>query len=128
MTKMVSLKMTETEAKSDYGLGTPMTPSETRKNLPRYPYDTKLRLTTDTLKKLGIDVGDYPSGTRCTITAQAEVTSTELRESQAGGERAEICLQITDIAIEPTKGQKKEKARDKHLDRISGAGNKAEEY
>lgn len=126
MTKMVSLKMSEAEAKGDYGIG-PASPKKS--NLPKYPYDTRLRLTTDILKKLGIDVGDYPSGTKCTISAQAEVTSTELRESQAGGERAEICLQITDISVEPAKGQKRETARSKHLDRISGSNLKnAGEY
>lgn len=119
MSKLVSLKMSEKEAKSDYGLASPQ--SVKKDNLPRYPYETRLRLDTETLKKLGIDVADYPAGMKCTVSAMAEVYSTEQRETQGGKPRQELCLQITDISVEPEKSQKREKSRDNHFQRIAGS-------
>jgi hypothetical protein len=124
MGKLVSLKMTEKEAKGDYG-DAPISMSKTAKdNLPRYPYETRIRLDTETLKKLGIKVADYPAGLKCTITAEAEVYSTEQRETQGNTPRQELCLQITDISVEPDRKTKRAKADSDRIGRLASSTDK----
>lgn len=123
MSKLVSLAMSKKEAQEDYGLSVPSKAAED--NLPRYPYDTKIRLDTDTLKKLRIKVADYPAGLKCTITAEAEVYSTEQRETQNNKPRQELCLQITDISVEPDRKTKRAKADSERLGRLSGTTSKS---
>lgn len=119
--KMVSLKMTAKEAKGEFGglqsLGS-------KPDLPKYPYDTRLRLGTDVLEKLGISPADYKVGETFEITAKVEVCGTEMSERQSGA-RNELQLQITDLGLD-TKAKKKAKAEDKHLNSIAGASADAE--
>jgi hypothetical protein len=114
--KMVSLKMTAKEAKTEFGgpqsLGS-------KPDLPKYPYDTKVRLGTETLEKLGCSPADFKVGDVLEITAKVEVCGTQMSERQSG-ERNELELQITDLALD-TKAVKKKKAEDKHLNSIAGA-------
>lgn len=114
--KMVSLKMTPKEAKAEFG--GPQSIGG-KPDLPKYPYDSKLRLGTEVLEKLGISPADYKVGETCEITAKVEVCGTQMSERQSG-ERNELELQITDIAID-TKPKKKAKAEDEHLNSIAGA-------
>jgi hypothetical protein len=120
---MVSLKMTAKEAKED--MGYPMSTKAAGKiDLPKYPYDTKLRLGTDVLEKLGISPADYKVGETLEITAKVEVCATEMSERQSG-ERNCLELQITDIALD-TKPKKKAKAEDDHLNSIAGGSAESE--
>lgn len=113
MAKMVSLKLSKKEAKSEYG--EVATPS---KDTPRYPYGTRIDLDTDTLDKLGIDLSDYDMNDTCTITAKAVVVGKNESQRQGGDPRKSLDLQITDIMID-TGRKKKEKAASAHLDAIS---------
>jgi len=120
--KMVSLKMTPKEAKTDMGIGNP--PSG-KMDLPKYPYDTKVRLGTETLAKLGISPADFKVGEVMEITARVEVAETSMSERQSG-ERNSLELQITDIALDAGK-IKKAKAADKHLNAIGEGASEADE-
>jgi hypothetical protein len=122
--KMVSLKMTAKEAKGD--LGYPVSAQSSGKmDLPKYPYDTKLRLGTDTLEKLGISPADYKVGETFEIRAKVEVCATEMSERQSG-ERNCLELQVTDVAFD-TAAKKKAKVKDSHLNDIASPTYQPEE-
>lgn len=119
VTKLVSLQMSKKEAKGEFGYpGQPSTKSA-EDNLPRYPYDTKLRLQTDVLEKLGVEPGDFKTGQVFEITAKVEVVGTSTSQRQGGKDRNELELQITDLGLD-TKAMKKAKAADQHLNSIAG--------
>lgn len=113
--KLVSLKMTPKEAKADFGMVCPAS----KPDLPKYPYDTKIRLGTETLDKLAISPADFKVGQVFEITAKVEVCGTEMAERQSGA-RNELQLQITDLGMD-TKGMKKAKAEAAHLNSIAGS-------
>jgi hypothetical protein len=73
---------------------------------PRYPYGLELRLDDEVLKKLGSsglpDVDDV-----VLIQAKAKVTSVSSSDYGDGTHR-NICLQVTDLAVEPEKKKKTE--------------------
>lgn len=114
--KLVSLKLSPKEAKTEGALGA--VPAGSSDRGPKYPYDTRVRLGTEELKKLGIDIGDYRAGQKCDITAKAEVIGTSTRQRQGDDDHQELELQLTDIAIDWDKADKKAKADDDHLDAI----------
>lgn len=115
--KLTSLKLSPKDAKTEGGLAVPSTSEDKG---PRYPYDTRIRLNTESLKKLGIDISDYRAGQKCEITAKAEVIGTSTRQRQGDDDHQELELQITDLAIDWDKADKKAKADDDHLSAISG--------
>lgn len=119
MAKLVSLKMTAKEAKGKFGYPGETVGAAGKPDLPKYPYDTKVRLGTDTLEKLGISPADFKVGDVLEITAKVEVCGTQMSERQSG-ERNELELQITDLGID-TKAIKKAKAADQHLNSIAGS-------
>jgi co-chaperonin GroES (HSP10) len=126
MAKMVSLQMSKQEAKKDMGLARP---SKEAADLPRYPYGTTLRLDTETLKKLGIDLADYPLDAECDIVAKGTVVDVSQSQRQGGEPRKSLEIQITDMSISESASSKKKKAEDEHLNAISGsAAEEGDEY
>lgn len=117
MAKMVSLAMSKKEAKAEFG-GSPSVKGE-EENLPKYPYGTSLRLDTETLKKLGIDLSAYPPGTECKIEAAGVVTDTSQSQRLNGKERNSLEIQVTEMAIDESPASKKKKADDAHLSSIT---------
>lgn len=65
---------------------------------PKYPWGLELRLEDEQLKKLGITA--LPAvGAALQLTARVEVTSISQNDSQSGGERRCLSLQVTDMAL-----------------------------
>jgi hypothetical protein len=89
MSKQVDMKLSPKEAKAE------MMPSE--KDGPRYPWGLTLNLDDDALEKLGMsklpEVGEtYP------LAATCEVTAVSASDTQGGGVRRSLTLQITALA------------------------------
>lgn len=77
---------------------------------PAYPYGLMLRLETEQLEALGIK-DDLPVvGEKLMVLARVEVTSVSEHEDQGGGYRCDVSLQVTDLALEPNKGDGKKAA------------------
>lgn len=116
--KLVNMKMSKKEAKDTIG---PVSTKEALANAPRYPYGLEIRLDTETLKKLGINLDDYKLGETCVIEARAQITDKGEHQRLGGEERINLELQITDLAIGADKKEKKKKAEAAHLNDISAA-------
>jgi len=114
--KLTSLKLTPKEAKGEYD-GPATMPA--RDKGPRYPYVMELRLDTETLDKLGLDLSKFKVGETCAIEAKAIVTRISESQMQGGKDSRNLELQVTDIAITEDKAAKKAKAADKHLEAIA---------
>lgn len=100
MTKLISLKRTAADKKAEkdkYKVSSPSSGED-------YDYSTRLDLSGDTLEKLGLDVSTLTVDQKFTFSGKAFVKS--LSSSKGTGyDRDSLCLQMTDIAIEPaTKG------------------------
>lgn len=115
MTKLVSMKMSKKEAKET------MVGPATSSDAPKYPYGLELRLGNDELEKLGLTEG-LKAGTKCTITAEAQVTEYREVERMSGDDSCSMEIQITALAIEPTKKSKKDAKAGMHLNKIAGSG------
>ena len=97
-----SMKMTAEEKKSM------MEPSLVEKDGPRYPYGLNIHLNDEVMQKLGLE--SLPKvGTKMMIMAVAVVESVSERDSQGGGKRQDMSIQITDMCLEPHKDKKGEK-------------------
>ena len=91
MGHMVSVKLTKKQAE---GVVSP-SKSET----PEYPYGMRITLEDDLLKKLGI--GTLPAvGKKGHIMANCYVANVSSNESEGGGKRRSLELQITDLGFE----------------------------
>lgn len=96
VTKMISLKFTaaEKKAKRDkYKTCEPMSSDD-------YDYSTRLDLSGDTLEKLGLDVSKLKVDQKFTFTGKAYVKSLSSNRG-SNFDRDTLCLQMTDISIEP---------------------------
>lgn len=92
---LVNMKMSEQEVQEGYGM--PNTA-----DAPQYPYGLELRLDEEGLTKLGMPA--LPQvGQKMMITCRVEVNSVSQNESQEGGKRQNVCLQITDMEVGPDK-------------------------
>ena len=87
---MVSMEMNAAEAKADYGMGEPQAA-----DLPKYPYGLSITLDDATLKKLGMTAPAV--GTVCSISAIAKVESVSSDDTEGGGAKSRVTLQITDM-------------------------------
>jgi len=72
-----------------------------------YPYGLQLRLCTDEISKLGIDVKNMKVGSKVTIVAQADITEIRQEENliysgKAPKSENHIALQITDMQVATT--------------------------
>ncbi len=114
--KLVSMKMSKKEARRESGLMAP----EKLDDLPKYPYELRIRLDTESLDKLKISLDDLKVGQKVTVSAEAEIISIDTRQSQNGGERNNLELQITDMACEFDEADKKDK-RAEHLKEMASA-------
>lgn len=95
MTKMVSLKRTKAELKKrDSEMSKPISAGD------EYDYSTRLDLSGDTLTKLGMDVSKLKVDQKFTFSGKAFVRSLSSNRG-TGFDRDSLCLQMTDIAIEP---------------------------
>lgn len=122
--KLTSLKLSAKEAKEDMGV-----PSVAGKSdLPKYPYGLQIRLDTETLQKLGIDLSAYPLGATCVIEARGQITDKSEHQRLGGKERLNLEIQLTDIGISEDKASKKKRVEDKHLNEISGPAPVEAEY
>lgn len=74
---------------------------------PRYPWGLQLRLDNESIDKLGL-AGLPDTGATLMVHARAIVTETSERDSQDGGKRRTLEIQITDLAIEaePKEGER----------------------
>lgn len=74
-----------------------------------YPYGTEIRLEDDQLVALGMK--ELPKvGTVVNLQAKAKVISASAREEQDGDICSSICLQITDLGVEPGSTSEAQKA------------------
>lgn len=91
--KLADMKMSDEEAKEQYG------PSSAMADSPQYPYGLQLSLDEESLAKIGIK--DLPAvGTKVQITAIAEVTSVSKRKNRGGDDESNASLQIIQMGIE----------------------------
>ena len=96
------MKLTSMEApKSESNIATPngdvfVDPSPT----PKYAWGLKITLNTDSLNKLGIKIDDYKAGDKGGLSAKFVVEEVSSRDTDDGKEN-ELCLQITDLGINP---------------------------
>lgn len=115
--KLVDMKMTKKEAKEE--MGAPTSAVKAAEQGPRYPYGLEIRLDTDSLKKLGIDLDSYPLGAECTIEAKAIVTDKGEHQRLNGKERLNLELQVTELAIGEDKKAKKDKKAGERLNELA---------
>lgn len=100
---MKSLKITKSEAKKDAALCQPIAGLESQD---RYPYELRITLDDDTLKKL--DIKSVPTaGTKIVFEARATVIGSSERETQ-GDVRKSVDLQITDMDFETPEQESEE--------------------
>lgn len=93
-----NMKMSAAETKS---MIEPM-PS---KDTPRYPYGLNIHLEGEAMEKLGLE--NLPKvGTQMMLMALVNVESVSERDSQDGGKKQSMSIQITDMALEPKKEKK----------------------
>ena len=116
--KLTSIKLSPKESKSEYD-GPSVAGSKDKG--PRYPYGMELRLDTETLGKLGLDLSKFKVGETCMVEAKAVVTRISESQMQGGKDRRDLELQITDVAISPDKAAKKQKAADERLNEVGGS-------
>lgn len=114
--KLTSIKLSPKEAKGDYD--GPATLGSKDKG-PRYPYGMELRLDTDTLDKLGLDLSKFKVGETCMVEANAIVTRISESQMQGGKDRRDLELQITDVGISEDKAAKKAKSEAARLNETS---------
>jgi len=68
----------------------------------KYPWGIRLTLENEELKKLGMNIKNFPVGKTCKIEGEAEVTSVSENENIDDKEsRESVGLQIKKIAINP---------------------------
>lgn len=97
-----SMKITKEEAKSM------MEPCSPDKDAPRYPWGLNIRLDDEAMSKLGLE--SLPKvGSKMVLMALVNVESISERDSQDGGKRQDMSIQITDMALEPHVEKKGEK-------------------
>jgi hypothetical protein len=91
-TKLVNLQISAREQRKQ------MEPSSIATDGPRYPYGLAISLDTETLEKL--DVGRLTAGDTVLLVGKATVRSVSTSESEDGGKRRDVSLQITDLCLE----------------------------
>lgn len=95
--KLVNLKQSQKETK-DHAV-----PMEVGKS--KYPYGLKLHLEDETPDKLGLK--SLPKvGAVMEVSARAVVESVSQEERVKGKTQKRICLQITDMALDPIKSER----------------------
>lgn len=98
--KLTDLKRTKAEEKKWSGMEVPAT-----SEVESYPWGLEIRLETESLKKLGIDLNKFKIGQKVMITAETSVD--EIRSSERRGEDSStLGLQIQKLALDG-KGQSK---------------------
>lgn len=98
--KMVSLKLSPTEAKDQVALDY---------KPPAYPWGTQLDLSDDALTALGWD--KLPEvGTTLEMMATVKVCRVSANDSEEGGPNRCVCLQITDLGFGAGGDEKKSAA------------------
>ena len=97
--KMIDLKRDKSEGK-------PPEVTAASHEGPDYPYGLCLSLDHETLKKLNLS-DEAEVGDTLHLFALAKVTASHKTETEAGGKRAHIELQITHIALEDEDGENK---------------------
>lgn len=115
--KLTSLKLSPKEAKED--MGVPTAAGSMKDKGPRYPYGMELRLDTETLDKLGLDLSKFKVGESCSLEAKGIVIRISESQMQGGKDSRNLEIQITDIGIGEDKAAKKEKAAGEHLNKIA---------
>lgn len=71
---------------------------------PPYPYGLSVNLDEDSIAKLGM--GQMPAaGSKMMLHALCEVRDVSISDTTEGGKRRHLCLQITDMGLDPEKEQ-----------------------
>lgn len=103
--KMIDLKMTEKQAKKNYGLASP-----SKADMPKYPYGTSLSFNKEQIEKIdalqGAKVGDMLH-----VNGMGKVVSVSQRDHGRGSGHRDVEIQIQKIEIMPQKSAAK-KMRD----------------
>lgn len=87
-------------------------PSSPGEDMPRYPWGLRITLDTETIAKLGIKM-PLDVGEKCSIVAKGEVVAVSANESQGGGKRESLDIQITDMSVIEGDSEKKDDASKK---------------
>lgn len=74
---------------------TPLMPEENK-----YPYGLRLNLDQDDLEKLNVDHSDWEIGDVFPLDILVKIVSKSSDESETGGQRCSVSLQITHIGAE----------------------------
>lgn len=89
---LVNMKLSKTEAKE-------MT-EPAMMDHPHYPWGLNLQLNDESMAKLKLE--KLPEvGSKMTLVAVVNVERVSSNETQGGGKRQDMSLQITDMALEP---------------------------
>lgn len=95
MSELVSMKMTATERKDQYG----PTLANGEPEGPVYPYGLSVELRDEALDKVGLKLPKV--GTVLTLIARVEVTNVSSNQGPDKQKRESVSLQITDLCLEP---------------------------
>lgn len=100
--KMVDLARTPDEVKAEQTLS-PVNP-----DADKYPWGMTLSFDDATLKKL--DMTDLPqAGTELDLVCRARVTRQEITDTEGGGKRCSMTVQVTAIAVEDESAEAEER-------------------
>lgn len=84
---------------------TPLMPAENK-----YPYGLCINLDDESLEKLKVDISDWEIGDVFPLDILVKLTSKSCNESEGGGQKCSVSLQITHI------GQEKEPEAEEELE------------
>lgn len=67
---------------------------------PQYPWGLSLSLEQESLKKLGLSVGELEVGQEVSVIAKARVVSLSSNQSEGNDKNESASLQLTDVCVE----------------------------
>ena len=91
---MVSLKRNKKEAKKSLRETMPQPMAEET-----YPYELKITLNKEELKKLDMALKDYDIGDKLSAIVKMDVSSMHSSDTMFGDSSESMCLQITDMEL-----------------------------
>ena len=95
MEEMVSMKLDKKRVKE---LNSPSTMA-VESDAPEYPWGLEIRLESEALKKLEVDLKDYAIGDEVMVYAKCTVKELRQSERHGGGDSKTMELQITEMCM-----------------------------
>lgn len=77
---------------------------------PKYPWGLELRLETNSLDKLGVDIGKFKVGQELPLEIMGRVTGISINEREDGERSACLTIVAAKIGLEPKKRSMEEQA------------------